>query len=312
MNNLFLTFLFIIMVGGALLVDLFYIKHDNKETDKVSFKDALIWSIIWILLALLFNLILYLKTKNFDKAMEFLAGYLVEKSLSLDNIFVFVTVFEYFNIIEKHQRKVLLIGILTAIAARAIFIFGGIYIVNKFHWVLYIFGIILIYSGLKILKSKEEKKEISEMKIIRFLSTHFPVTDRIYGDRLIVKINNKIYLTPLFIVMIVVEISDIIFAIDSIPAIFAITLDPFIVYTSNIFAILGLRALYFLVSGLKARFYYLKHGISIILTFVGIKILISNYIKIKPALSVLLIFVIITASIIASILRKGGNSSATT
>ncbi|MGB9668646.1 MAG: TerC/Alx family metal homeostasis membrane protein, partial [Thermosulfidibacteraceae bacterium] len=244
------------------------------------------------------------KTSDLDKAMEFLAGYLIEKSLSLDNIFVFATIFEYFQVPERYQRKVLIVGILSAVLARAIFIFGGIYLVKKFYFILYVFGVILIYSGIKLFFMKEKERELSQIRIIKFLSNHLPITDRFYGNSLIVRINGKLYLTPLMVVLILIEISDIIFAIDSVPAIFAITLDQFIVYTSNIFAILGLRALYFLLSDLKARFCYLKHGISVILVFVGVKILVSKYINIKPLLSVSLISIIILFSIIASIMNK--------
>ncbi|MGB9807119.1 MAG: TerC/Alx family metal homeostasis membrane protein [Thermosulfidibacteraceae bacterium] len=303
-NYTFLSVLFSVIILIALLVDLFYIRGDKSDIDKIPFKESLVWSVAWVLLALIFNFIIYLKTSDLDKAMEFLAGYLIEKSLSLDNIFVFATIFEYFQVPERYQRKVLIVGILSAVLARAIFIFGGIYLVKKFYFILYVFGVILIYSGIKLFFMKEKERELSQIRIIKFLSNHLPITDRFYGNSLIVRINGKLYLTPLMVVLILIEISDIIFAIDSVPAIFAITLDQFIVYTSNIFAILGLRALYFLLSDLKARFCYLKHGISVILVFVGVKILVSKYINIKPLLSVSLISIIILFSIIASIMNK--------
>lgn len=301
--------IFISLTSIFIYADLYLL--GKKGSHKVSFKEALTWSIIWFILAILFNIYIYLHTKNVDKALEFLAGYLIEKSLSLDNIFVFISIFQYFAVPQEYQKKVLTIGILTAVIARAIFIFLGSYLISKFYWILYIFGVILIYSGFKILRSKEESKDISKMWVVRVLSKHLPLKDSYEKDKFIVKRNGNILFTPLTLVLLTIEFSDIVFAIDSIPAIFAVTLDPFIVYTSNIFAILGLRALYFLLAGLKSRFKYMKEGISIILMYVGIKLLISHFVEIKPIISVTLIFTTITVSILISIIEKRRTNAST-
>jgi tellurite resistance protein TerC len=268
----------------------------------MSTKQALKWVIVWIAAALLFNLGIYF-TLGEQKALEFLGGYVIEKSLSLDNLFLFILVFGSFGIGEKYQRRVLNYGIIGALVLRFIFVLLGVAVVSKFSWVLYVFGAILIYSGFKMMLKHEEEGDFKNNKLIKLLGKIIPVTDKLVGEKFFVKINNVLHATPLLAILVLIEGTDIIFAIDSIPAIFSITTDPFIVYTSNIFAILGLRSLYFLLASIHNTFKYVKYGVALILVFTGIKLsaLMFN-IHIPVALSVLIIMTILTASIIISVI----------
>ncbi len=273
----------------------------NRKSHEIKIKEALIWSGVWITLALIFNYGIYIFYGK-DKALEFLTGYIIEKSLSIDNLFVFIMVFTFFNIQPKHQHKVLFWGILGALILRAIFIFAGVALINKFHWIIYIFGAFLIFTGIKMLFHKDEKIEPEKNPIVKLFKKLFPVTDQYDKDKFFTKINAKRVATPLFVVLIMIEFTDLIFAVDSIPAILAISKDTFIIFTSNVFAILGLRALYFALAGITKYFHYLKYGLSIILSFVGIKMLIVDYYKIPVLYSLAFIIGTLILSVIISLL----------
>ncbi len=271
----------------------------------MSTKKALKWVIFWIGLALVFNAGIYLFMGK-EPALEFLGGYVIEKSLSIDNLFLFIMVFSSFGIKQEYQRRVLNYGIAGALILRLIFVLLGVTIVNMFHWVLYVFGAILIISGIKMIFKKEDDNAIKDSKIIKILGKIIPVTDKIEGDKFFVRKNKILYATPLFAVLILIEFTDIIFAVDSIPAIFSVTTDPFIVYTSNIFAILGLRSMYFVLGNLHEKFKYVKYGVALILVFTGIKLsMLMFHIKIPIGLSVGIIFFILASSIILSVLYSG-------
>ncbi len=290
--------IFNIFVVVLLLLDL-YILH--RKAHEIKVKEALLLSLFWIVLALIFNIGVYIKMGSV-KALEFLTGYLLEKSLSVDNIFVFVMIFTYFNIPPKYQHSVLFLGILGAIVFRLIFIIGGVSLLERFHWIVYIFGILLIIGAIKIIITPKEKGDFSKNAAIRIFKEIMPVTNKLREGKFFIKKMKKIIATRLFICLLVIETTDIVFAIDSVPAILAISRDPFIVYTSNIFAILGLRALYFAIAGIMHLFYYLKYGLCVILVFVGIKIFISNIYKIPIGISLGFLILVLTISIIASLL----------
>lgn len=265
----------------------------------MSTKKALLWVAFWIGLALLFNVGVYLFMGQ-EKALEFLGGFVIEKSLSVDNLFLFIMVFSSFGIKPQYQRRVLNYGIAGALILRLIFVLLGVTIVNKFHWMLYIFGAILIISGIKMMFG-HENNNMKDSKILKLLGKIIPVSDSMEGDRFFVRKKNILYATPLFAVLILIEFTDIIFAVDSIPAIFSITTDPFIVYTSNIFAILGLRSMYFVLGNLHEKFKYVKYGVALILTFTGIKLsLLIVHVKIPVELSLVVIITILAASILTS------------
>ncbi len=272
----------------------------NKKAHHIRFKEAILLTSFWIILSIFFNIGIY-RFQGYHKAIEYFTGYLVEYSLSMDNIFVFVLIFKYFKVPSEHQHKVLFYGILGAILMRALFIFTGIGLIQKFHWIIYLFAIILIISSIKMFFGKE--KEISPEKniILKIFRKFIPLTKEYQGDHFFIYQNKILYATPLFIVLIIIESTDIIFAADSIPAIFGITLDPFIVYTSNIFAILGLRSLYFTIREVIQLFHYLHYGLSLILGFIGIKMIISSFYKIPTLSALAIIAIILTISIIASI-----------
>lgn len=273
----------------------------HRKSHEVKIKEALVWSAVWIGLALIFNVgVWYFIGK--EKAIEFLTGYVIEKSLSVDNLFVFIMVFSYFNVDTRYQHKVLFWGILGALVMRAIFIFAGVALIQQFHWIIYIFGAFLIFTGIKMLVQKDEKMEPEKNPLVRLFKRFFPVTDTMHGDRFFVKINAKTVATPLFIVLLIIEFTDLIFAVDSIPAILAISTDTFIIFTSNVFAILGLRALYFALAGIAKLFYYLKYGLSAILVFVGVKMVVAGFFKIPVMYSLLIIVSILTVSILASVI----------
>jgi len=272
----------------------------HRKTHQVNVKEALIWSIVWIFLAMVFNVFIYFQFGQF-KALEFFTGYLIEKALSVDNIFVFVLIFSYFKTPAKYQHKVLFWGILGALIMRLIFIFAGVALLEKFHWSIYFFGAILIYTGIKMLTQKDKKIEPDKNPIIKFFKKLMPVTTELHGERFFIKQNNKNYATPLFFVLVMVEITDLIFAVDSIPAILAVTQDHFIVYTSNVFAIMGLRSLYFALVGIIDRFKYLALGLAIILIFVGLKMVSVDIYKIPIHYSLIIIILILISSILFSL-----------
>jgi tellurite resistance protein TerC len=288
----------------------------HKKIHKVPVKEAIIWSIVWISLAILFSICIHLfiypePGVGRTKALEFLTGYVIEYSLSVDNIFVFILIFSFFNVDDRYQHKVLFWGILGALIMRASFIFAGVALINRFHWIVIIFGGFLIYTGIRMLFQKEEPADPERNLIIRFFRKFLPVTSTFHNDRLFIKQNRKLYATPLFLVLVIIETSDLIFAVDSIPAILAISKDTFVVYTSNIFAILGLRSLYFAVAGIMGYFRYLKTGLAFVLTFVGLKMLLAFFnIEIHIVLSLLIIVSILMISILSSlIIRPEGKKS---
>ena len=247
----------------------------NRKSHEVSFREALTWTLVWVSLAFSFNAgILYFMGST--KALEFLTGYLIEESLSVDNLFVFILIFSYFHVSRKYQPKILKWGIIGALVMRALFIFLGIELFERFHWMIYLFGIILIVTGIKMAFGGEEKINPEKNLLVRLARKFVPITKKTYGDRFFIRRGGILAATPLFLTLLVVESSDVIFAIDSIPAILAITTDPFIVYTSNVFAIMGLRSLYYLLSNVMEMFAHLKLGVSFILAFIGAKMLISS------------------------------------
>jgi tellurite resistance protein TerC len=276
----------------------------HKHTHKVPVKEAVIWSGIWILLAVIFNLFVFFEFGKI-KALEFLTGYVIEYSLSVDNIFVFILIFSYFAVNSQYQHKILFWGILGALIMRGIFIFTGVALINRFHWVVVIFGGFLVFTGIRMLFQKEAEMDPETNPIVRFFRKFIPVTKTLHGDKLFVIQDKRLYATPLFLVLLIIESSDLIFAVDSIPAILAISHDRFIVYTSNVFAILGLRSLYFAVSGIMGVFRFLKIGLALVLTFVGMKMLIAyvNF-EIPIILSLGIIISILLVSILASIFIK--------
>jgi tellurite resistance protein TerC len=276
----------------------------HKKAHKVPLKEAIIWSAVWITLALLFNLFIYYEFGKI-KALEFLTGYVIEYSLSVDNIFVFILIFGYFSVKEEYQHRVLFWGILGALVMRAIFIFAGVALINRFHWIVLIFGGFLVYTGIHMLFQKDTAVDPEKNAIVKFFRKFLPVTDTYHGNKLFVRQNNRLYATPLFLVLLVIESSDLIFAVDSIPAILAISQDTLIVYTSNIFAILGLRSLYFAVSGVMGYFRYLKVGLAFVLSFVGTKMLLAFFdIKIPIVISLITIISILAVSVLTSVIIK--------
>jgi len=268
-----------------------------------SMKEALGWTFVWVSLAILFGLFIW-SERGSDKALEFYTGYVVEEALSVDNVFVFIVIFSFFGVPKHAQHKVLFWGILGAIIFRAIFIVAGAALISQFHWILYLLGAFLVFTAIKLAVQKETEIHPEHNPLIRFARKILPVTKDYEGEKFIVRHNGKRYMTPLFLVLLMIESTDIAFATDSIPAIFAITRDTFIIYTSNIFAILGLRSLYFVVVGFMKQFRYLKYGLSIVLGFIGIKMLIEPWYKMPIIASLVTIFGIITLSIVASILHQ--------
>lgn len=268
-------------------------------------KQAAGWSILWVTLSLLFNAAFWwylAETQGREvadpQALAFLTGYLIEKSLAVDNVFVWLMLFSYFSVPPALQRRVLVYGVLGAIVLRTIMIFAGTWLIAQFEWLLYVFGAFLLFTGVKMALAKEDKSGIGEKPMVRWLRGHLRMTDTIENEHFFVRKNGLLYATPLLLVLIMVEFSDVIFAVDSIPAIFAVTTDPFIVLTSNLFAILGLRAMYFLLSGVAERFSMLKYGLAVILVFIGIKMLIVDFYHIPIAVSLGVVFGILTITLV--------------
>lgn len=304
---------FIAFVIVMLALDL--LVFGGRKSHRVTIKEAASWSIAWLLLALAFAGLLYWHlSTTFDaqtatqKSMEFLTGYVIEKSLSVDNVFVFLMIFSAFKVAPEHQRRVLLYGVLGAIMLRAVMIIAGAWVVKEFSWVLYLFGVFLIITGFKMLFASETAQDFEQHPVLKFARKHLPITEKFHAEKFTVMQNGQRYFTPLFLVLIMVEITDVIFAVDSIPAIFAITTDPFIVFTSNIFAIMGLRALYFLLADMADRFHLLKYGLAVLLVFIGIKMLMAQWFHLPTAISLAVIAFILTTSVIASLLTSKARS----
>ena len=272
----------------------------NRKIHAPSVKEAAAWSVVWITLALIFNgIVLY--AEGSQKALEFLTGYLLEKSLSVDNLFVFVLLFSAFRVELRHQHRVLYWGVLGALIMRAVMILAGTALLNRFHWMIYVFGAFLIFTGLKMLIQEETHEDPTQNPLVKLFKRLVPVDEQGGHEHFFVKKEGKRYATPLLVVLISIEVADLVFAVDSIPAVLAVSRDPFIVYTSNVFAILGLRSLYFLLAKMMDRFHRLRVGLAVILTFVGVKMCIVPWIKIPTHYSLLIIAMILAGSIVASL-----------
>lgn len=306
--------IFLALVGFILLLDLGVF---NKKDHVIGVKEALRWTLVWILVSLAFDVGVYFlyghglmigpkgPVEGYEAALEYLTGYVIEKSLSLDNIFVMAAIFGYFKIPQIYQHRVLFWGILGAIILRGIFILGGTALILHFEWIMYVFGVVLIFSAAKMLFGKEnDETDLEKNGVVRFCKKFLPVTTRIEGHAFTVKENGKRFVTPLFMALIVIESSDVLFAVDSIPAIFAVTLDPFIVFTSNIMAILGLRSLYFALAAMLTKFSKLKYAIIFILAFVGIKMLAADFLSIPTFASLGVILSSLLIGITASLANK--------
>jgi tellurite resistance protein TerC len=275
----------------------------HRKAHVVSFKESITWTVVWVALALLFNGGIW-HFYGSQKALEFFTGYLIEKSLSVDNVFVFALLFSYFAVPAKYQHKVLFWGILGALIMRAIMIALGAALITKFTWIIYVFGAFLILTGIKMVVKREEEIHPELNPVVRWFKKLMPVTPDYREDKFFVRENGLRMATPLFVVLLLVEFSDLIFAVDSIPAIFAVTTDPFIVYTSNVFAILGLRSLYFALAGVMDKFHYLKIGLGVVLAFVGVKMLLAHTAyKLDTLVSLGVVVLILAASIVVSLLR---------
>jgi tellurite resistance protein TerC len=298
---------FVAFVLLMVALDLFV--FGGNKAHKVSVKEAAIWSLVWFSLAMIFNggLWWYLngtagpEIAN-QKALEFFSGYLIEKTLSVDNVFVFLLIFAAFKVPIQYQRRVLIYGVLGAIVMRAIMILAGAWVVSEFSWVLYLFGAFLLVTGIRMLVASDVEPDVVNNPVLRFARRHLRVSEGDHGEKFMIVKNGVRYVTPLFLVLILIEVTDLVFAVDSIPAIFAITTDPFIVFTSNLFAILGLRALYFLLVDIADRFHLLKYGLAMVLTFIGAKMLIMPWYHVPVEASLIVVAVLISASCLASVL----------
>jgi tellurite resistance protein TerC len=299
-NETILFILFNLFILAMLALDLGIF---NRKVHTVTVREAIIWSIIWTILALMFNAGVFLVAGHVT-GLEFLTGYLIERALSFDNIFVFVVIFSYFGVPPRLHHKALFWGVLGALITRSLFIAAGTALIAKFEWVLYIFGGILIVSGWKMMTQKGTEVHPEKNVFIRLAKKLFPVTTGYESSKFFLRREGRLLITPLFLVLITVETTDIVFALDSIPAVFGVTHDPFIVYSSNVFAILGLRATYFLLAGVMDSFYYLSHGLSVILIFIGVKMLLGDIVPISVTVSLLVVAVILTAAITASLIRN--------
>lgn len=305
---------FIVFVLGMLALDMVVL--GARRAHRVTVKEALGWSLVWVLLALLFSALLWWYLDRHggraianQKSLEFLSGYVIEKSLSVDNIFVFLVIFGYFAVPPENQRRVLLYGVMGAIVMRAVMILLGAWLVTQFSWILYVFGAFLIVTGVKMLVFGDKETDLSNNALLTFLRRHLRVSSGYDGGRFFTVREGVRYATPLMLVLILIEVSDLIFAVDSIPAIFAITTDPFIVFTSNMFAIMGLRALYFVLADVADRFHYLRYGLAIVLLFVGGKMLLAHWFHIPVAISLTVVAAILIISVAASLILSRGKLS---
>ncbi|MBC7877481.1 MAG: TerC family protein [Anaerolineales bacterium] len=289
----------------------------HRQSHTVSTKEAITWSVVWISLSLIFNAIIYFfwdqmvpnsQYTNSEAALAFLTGYLIEKSLSVDNIFVFILIFSFFAVPAAYQHRVLFWGILGALVMRGILIAVGAALLEQFHWIIYVFGAFLIYTGIRMARHQDEEVQPDKNPIVKFFRRFMPVTENFEGDKFFVRRAGVLMATPLFLILLIVESTDLVFAVDSIPAIFAVTRDPFIVYTSNVCAILGLRALYFLLANVMDKFQYLKLGLSVVLTFIGVKMVIADLYHIPVGVSLGIVASVLTISIVASLWKARTSS----
>lgn len=307
---------FIVFIFAALALDLGIL---NRKAHVISTKEALRWTCLWVSVALLFTVFIYFAYEHhwmgigldskeplsgFDASFKYLTGWVIEYSLSLDNIFVIALIFTYFGVPRQHQHRTLFWGILGAMIMRGAMIAAGAALIHRFDWIIYVFGALLILTAVKMLLASNEEVEPEKNFLVKLARRLFPVTPHFEGDHFFSHMNGKLAITPMFLVLLVVESTDVVFAVDSIPAIFAVTTDPFLVYTSNVFAILGLRSLYFALAGLMAQFYYLRYSLSFLLAYVGMKMLISHNYKIPAHISLCIIAGILSVGIIASIIRS--------
>ncbi|WP_455518694.1 TerC family protein [Neisseria cinerea] len=290
-------------------VDMFSLRKNGSH--KVGIKEALAWSGLWVAVSCLFAGWLYIELAGNpgygaavakEKVLEFFTGYILEKSLAVDNIFVFLMIFGYFKVAPKYQHRVLLYGVLGALVLRAVMIFIGAALVRQFEWILYLFGAFLLYTGIRMMKSEEDEEDLSGNRLLGVVKKIIPVGSEFHGDKFFTIENGKKIATPLFLVLIMIELSDVIFAVDSIPAVFAVTTDPFIVLTSNIFAVLGLRAMYFLLADVAERFVFLKYGLAFVLSFIGLKMLMMHWVHIPISVSLSVVFGALGASILTSLI----------
>jgi len=297
-NNIIFWIAFNLFVLLLLWLDLFVL-HRNKHEVKI--KEALLTSLFWIVLSLAFNVLIYY-WEGKDAALEFLTAYLIEKSLSVDNLFVFILIFNFFKVPQKYQHEVLFWGVIGALVLRGLFILIGVALIAKFQFIIYILGAFLVYTGIKMAFTQDQEVDPNNNPLVNWASKHLRLTRKPAGGKFFVRENGKLFATPLFLVLLMVESTDVVFAADSIPAILAISKDPFIVYTSNVFALLGLRALYFALAGIMQLFHYLHYGLSLILVFIGVKLLISEFYHIDMRYALLAVGGILALSVIASLL----------
>ena len=306
---------FIVFVLAMLALDLFVL--GGRSAHKVSAREALSWTGVWVTLSLSFCGLLWWwldgvagRAVANTKALEFLTGYLIELSLSVDNIFVFIMIFSFFAVPAEFQRRVLIFGVLGAIVLRATMILAGAMLVAMFHWILYLFGLFLVVTGVKMLIFAEKESDLADNPVLKWMRGHLRITHEYHAEKFTVMRDGVRWFTPLFLVLILIETSDVIFAVDSIPAIFSVTTDPFIVFTSNIFAIMGLRSMYFLLADLNGRFHLLKYGLALVLVFVGTKMLVADFYKVPIGLALGVVALIITSSVIASLIATRKRESA--
>ncbi len=292
-------------IGFSLFI-LFMLSLDlglfNRKAHAIKYREAAIWSAVWVTLAMIFAGIVFW-TQGTDPGLKFLTGYVIELSLSVDNLFVFLLIFSFFKVPAKVQHRVLFWGVMGALVMRLTMIFVGAALINRFHWILYIFGAFLVYTGVKMFRQEDTDIQPEENPVVRVVTRYIPITRHYEGDHFFTRINGKLTGTLLLLVLVIVEVTDLVFAVDSIPAIFAITTNTFIVYTSNVFAILGLRSMYFLLAGVVEKFQYLRMGLAIVLTFIGVKMLIEAFHVVIPVwISLVVVAVVLLSSIGASIL----------
>ncbi|HJV66724.1 MAG TPA: TerC family protein [Geomonas sp.] len=295
-----LWLIFAAVISFMFLVDLWVFRHSRE----IALREALGWTLLWVSLAAAFNGVIWFYLGQ-AKALEFLTGYLIEESLSVDNLFVFIMIFAYFRVAKLHQPKILKWGIIGALIMRGIFIVAGIGLIERFHWIVYLFGAVLIYTGAKMAFGKEGKVEPEKNLLVRLFRKFVPVTRRARGDRFFIRRRGVLAATPLLLTLLVVESSDLLFAVDSIPAVLAVSRDPLIVYSSNVFAIMGLRSLYYLLAHVIQMFTHLKLGVSIILSFVGVKMVLADLVEIPLHFSLGVIVGVLAISILSSVLFAG-------
>ncbi|MEX2585739.1 MAG: TerC family protein [Balneolaceae bacterium] len=297
-HSLTLWVVFNLFILAMLMVDLMVF---NRKPHEITIRESLSWTAVWVVLALLFGVGIYLWMDP-QTALDYYTGYLIEKSLSVDNIFVFLLIFSYFGVPSKYQHKVLFWGILGALVFRLIFIFLGVALLEQFHWIIYVFGAFLVFTGIKLGLEKDKEIQPERNPILKLVRRFIPVTREFRGQHFFTKIRGRWVATPMFIVLIVIETTDVVFALDSIPAIMAITRDPFIIYSANAFAILGLRALYFALAGVMRLFHYLHYGLAVILVYIGCKMILEPFYEISTPITLGIIVATLTGSVIASVL----------